>query len=236
MSEVLTEDVDKVRELTLQLAKDFPIRIENDFIVVGHPFIDHNPAMFIVKGKMKLFNVTEEKGFNGYLKFLAKFFKELSIEQLFSTVRMPFKFEWLRVCKPYLRPDTFTNLFTKTWVYVEFPNTSSVLPETLVEWFKEAKKEQLMNEDNLSAYNQLPEVLTLYRGVPKKGTVLGLSWTTDLKTAQFFKNWQQQRGGKIYSVVVPKSAVLAFYGDREEQEVVLDVFAVKDSITEYKAK
>lgn len=93
-----------------------------------------------------------------------------------------------------------------------------------------------MDEDNLAAYHQLPEVLTLYRGVPKNGVVMGLSWTTDLKTARFFKNRTDSRGGKIYSAVVPKSAVVAFYGDREEQEVVLDVFAVKDSITEYKAK
>ena len=93
-----------------------------------------------------------------------------------------------------------------------------------------------MDEDNLAAYHQLPEVLTLYRGVPKNGVVMGLSWTTDLKTARFFKNRTDSSGGKIYSAVVPKSAVVAFYGDREEQEVVLDVFAVKDSITEYKAK
>ena len=93
-----------------------------------------------------------------------------------------------------------------------------------------------MDEDNLAAYHQLPGELTLYRGVPQNGVVLGLSWTTDLKTARFFMNRTGERGGKIYKAVVPKSAVVAFYGDREEQEVVLDVFAVKDSITEYKAK
>ena len=67
-------------------------------------------------------------------------------------------------------------------------------------------------------------------------SLCSLSGYTNKQKNLFFKNRTDSRGGKIYSAVVPKSAVVAFYGDREEQEVVLDVFAVKDSITEYKAK
>ena len=236
MSEVFVEDIDKIRELTLQLAKDCQFRIECGFLVVGHPFAQQNPVMLNIDGDMKFFNLTDKKGNKDYLKTLSKMFAKFSSEGLFFLVRTPFKFDWLNMCKPYLHPDTFTELFAKTWAHVEFPNTSTIPPETLIEWFKEAKKEQLMDENNLAAYHQLPEELTLYRGVPKNGVVFGLSWTTDLKTAQFFKNRTGERGGKIYSAVVPKSAVVAFYGDREEQEVVLDVFAVKDSITEYKTK
>lgn len=236
MSEVFAEDVDKVRELTIQFAKNCQFRVECGFLVVGHPFAEQNPAMINIDGDIKYFNITTEKGNKDYLKALAKMLKKFSIEGMYYLVRTPFKFEWLQICKPYLQPDTFTEIFAETWTCVEFPNTSSIPPETLIEWFKEAKKEQLMDKDNLAAYRQLSEVLTLYRGVPKNGVVLGLSWTTDLKTAQFFKNRTGSKGGKIYSAVVPKSAVLAFYGDREEQEVVLDVFAVKDSITEHTAK
>ena len=236
MSEPFVEDIDKIRELTIQLAKNCQFRIECGFLVIGHPFAQQNPVMVNVAGKIKHFNIADDKGNKDYLKTLAKMFSTLGVEGLYFLVRTPFKFEWLQMCKPYLQPNTFTELFSRTWTHVEYPNTSSIPPETLIEWFKEAKKEQLMDEENLAAYHQLPEVLTLYRGVPKTGVVMGLSWTTDLKTARFFKNRTDSRGGKIYSAVVPKSAVVAFYGDREEQEVVLDVFAVKDSITEYKAK
>lgn len=236
MSEVFVEDIDKIRELTIQLAQNCQFRVECGFLVVGHPFAEQNPVMVNIDGNIKFFNITDKKGNKDYLKVLVKMFEKLSIKGLYYMVRTPFKFEWLQLCKPYLHPDTFIELFSRTWTHVEFPNTSSIPPETLIEWFKEAKKEQLMDEDNLAAYHALPEELTLYRGVPQNGVALGLSWTTDLKTAQFFKNRTGSRGGKIYSAVVPKSAVVAFYGDREEQEVVLDVFAVKDSITEYKTK
>ena len=236
MSEAFVENIDKIRELTIQLAKDCRFEIACGFLVTGHPFAEQNPVMVNIDGNVNFYNITDKKGNKDYLKALAKIFERFDVKGLYYLVRTPFKFEWLQMCKPYLQTDTFTELFSRAWTHVEFPNTSSIPPETLIEWFKEAKKEQLMDEDDLAAYHQLPEELTLYRGVPQNGVVLGLSWTTDLKTAEFFKNRTGSRGGKIYSAVVPKSAALAFYGDREEQEVVLDVFTVKDSITEYKAK
>lgn len=236
MSEHFVEDIDKIRELTIQLAKNCQFRVECGFLVKGHPFVQQNPAMVQIDGNIEFFNLADKKGNKDYLTALAKMCEKLSVNSLSVLVQAPFKFEWLQICKPYLQPDTFTELFADAWTMVDYPNTSNIPPKTLIEWFKEAKKEQLMSEDNLAGYHQLPEVITVYRGVPQNGVVLGLSWTTDPKTAKFFMNRTGENGGKIYSVVIPKSAVLAFFEDREEQEVVFDVFAVKDSITEYKAK
>lgn len=72
MSEPFVEDIDKIRELTIQLAKNCQFRIECGFLVIGHPFAQQNPVMVNVAGKIKHFNIADDKGNKDYLKTLAK--------------------------------------------------------------------------------------------------------------------------------------------------------------------
>lgn len=62
MSEPFVEDIDKIRELTIQLAKNCQFRIECGFLVIGHPFAQQNPVMVNVAGKIKHFNIADDKG------------------------------------------------------------------------------------------------------------------------------------------------------------------------------
>lgn len=70
----------------------------------------------------------------------------------------------------------------------------------------------------------LPETMTLYRGcTPER--LNGMSWTTDLKTAQWFaKRFGDE--GEVYQIEIPSEFVLAKIDGRKEAEVVVDTLAL----------
>lgn len=88
------------------------------------------------------------------------------------------------------------------------------------------KPENLMEEENLAFYNSLPEQVVVYRGcdydeVEECGVPLGISWTTELKVAEFFAYRWNNPNGCICKAVVPKSSIRYATNDRMEFEVMI---------------
>lgn len=76
-------------------------------------------------------------------------------------------------------------------------------------------------------YTALQEKITVYRGIRSRGKLQALSWTLELDKAEWFaKRWGSH--GKVYSAVVSKEDVLAYFCSRNEAEVVVDYRNLKD--------
>lgn len=232
MSEVFVENVEKIRELTIQLAKDIPIVKHPNMTAICHPFLTSYIDAEIVGNKSVLTDLSIRKNRREWLRKKEKEFKKYSVDMLFYLVNNPYKFTWLEMCKPYLSPDAFAEYFADAWTLVEFPNRDPVSVQTQLAWFKESPKELLMDDEELEALNNLPPVISVYRGVSGSGTELGLSWTMSKETALWFQHRMEpiDPNGRVYHAEVPREAVLACFNGRDEQEIVLDVFAIQDKI------
>jgi hypothetical protein len=80
------------------------------------------------------------------------------------------------------------------------------------------------DDADLAMYRALPETVTVYRGAQDGVNEVGLSWTTDRKTAVWFaRRFADRRDGDpvVLTGLVNKSDVVACFTGRGESEVVV---------------
>lgn len=75
---------------------------------------------------------------------------------------------------------------------------------------------------------ELGEPITAYRGVAgavRARRIAGVSWTLDRERAEFFARrsarFAQCAAGEVYTLTVPRSRVLAYLGDREQEVIIV---------------
>lgn len=84
-------------------------------------------------------------------------------------------------------------------------------------------------------YNSLPEYITLYRGGSLKeiSSTFGVSWTTEIGTAEHYAYKEEREGRCVYCVVVPKSEIRAIpIPDALIEIMILDPVSVEIISTE----
>lgn len=90
-------------------------------------------------------------------------------------------------------------------------------------------REFLMDEEDFKVYNSLPEKLIIYRGMTieeLESENFGVSWTLSKKTAEFFaytygRNFSTvDRPKTVHQLEVSKVEIIAYFGGRNEQEVI----------------
>ena len=147
---------------------------------------------------------------------------------------------FFKYVEPYLSKKDTGKMLGECWIMEEYPNrdTNVTIPE-FIKYFKDADKKSLMDKDELMKFNEIRakassrDGVILYRGVAFDGQPNGLSWTTDLKKAQWFANrWYEASKGKsnpkVYEITVKNSdSILAYFGGRGESEVILDTSVEK---------
>ena len=112
----------------------------------------------------------------------------------------------------------------RSWMMPEWPE-GHLPPEVWVTFFRAVG---YLVDEACGDRGTLPEQLTLYRGaIPSRR--LGMSWTGDRDRAEWFAHrFDGIRGdslGKVWTVTVPRSLVLARITERREDEYVLDTTA-----------
>lgn len=81
------------------------------------------------------------------------------------------------------------------------------------------------NEEEKTIYNSLPERITIYRGTSIKEARgskynLGLSWTFDRGTAEFFAFRYGLPDRAVIEVDISKDEIKAFFNERNEKEII----------------
>jgi len=139
---------------------------------------------------------------------------------LMVLLKSQYAMTWLKYGKEYLSKEDFSRLLGDAWVNCENANMDKNVPiSESVEWFRNADKERLMYEDEYAIYKDIPERITLYRGVSRGRKEKGMSWTDDRQKAEWFAD----RFGKGYllTMTADKKDVLAYFSRRGESEYLV---------------
>jgi hypothetical protein len=108
-----------------------------------------------------------------------------------------------------------------SWIMPEWP-ARTLEPKYWVQLFNMALRDgtgYLTDEGEIKSTEELPEVVTLYRGCYSEFAE-GMSWTSSLETAKWFAS-RMGGNGNVYTVTVPNNLVLGVFNDRNENEYVL---------------
>lgn len=232
-------DLQAVKQVAKSLFNAVPLEPHPKFgaIVLSHPFTESGIVMLPSKGNSepKMTDITENKeDFEEWKRwYFSRIDNAPSIHKIFTFVSKAYRLTFLKIAKPYIDKKEFSELFAEAWVSSENPNMDvNVSRKEAVKWFKEADKKHLMDKDEYKVWEDLPETFVVYRGVGHKRTPYGLSWTTHLETAEWFAN-RWGTNGYIEEATIEKKHALAYFNGRNEDEVVVDVFAIKNKITRH---
>lgn len=232
-----------LKESNLELVKSVAISFlymdieETDYspIVVMHPIFESGFIAIRKDGKPEFINIIEspENLLLAQKECENNIMMQTSVYDVYMIIRKSYRLTFLKFVKEYLSRKDMSELLAHAWVSSENPNQDVNVPiKTSVKWFREADKKVLMTKDEYRYYQSLPQTITAYRGVAVGRNPKGLSWTCNLKTAEWFANRFNQVGksGYVQSVVVDKSCVLAYFNTRNEDELVLDILSKNISI------
>jgi hypothetical protein len=136
-------------------------------------------------------------------------------------LRGPYRLAFFYVIQSELDEAEYGRLLRDVWQDAERPW------RYLSEWIQlftnpRLRREFLMIPEDLAFYNALPESVTIWRGCAAPRHARSISWTTDPDQAAWFAQRFSDKGGRIYSIAVNREAIIAYFSDRSESEVIID--------------
>lgn len=218
----------QIRARTIQLFDTVPLMPEKgagNMGTVSHPFA--HSLFFFSTSKGKWLDLSLPEGYELYRQHIIGCINSYGLPYIYELIQDDYKLTWFQLCKDYMSPADFAYYLKHSWLDEEDPNQDRcVSRQEVIGYFKQADKEYLMKPADLAHYNNLPEVLTIYRGVSPHRARLGLSWTADKDIALWFKQrYEQTRQGELLTATISKKHVLAYIDERNEKELVVDVYA-----------
>lgn len=224
--------IQNIKDTTKALIYTVPIKCDNDFGIVQHPFTN---SMIGCLGK-EFIDLSVEENKERWLKEKCSLIDKTDIDRIFYVLLgSAWLLTWLKYTKEDLTKEKFTEYLAHAWITEDNPNMDAnvSIPE-LIKWFKECDKKLLMDEEDYEYWKSLPETVTLYRGVSKGRARYGLSWTNSRAKAEWFQNRFAvgDERGQLLQVTVSKEHCLCYFNTRNEREIVLDVNAVIEDIVE----
>lgn len=220
-------NLQKIREATkMLLLVPFSVIEEIPFFV-QHPIFD-TTTVYIKNDKDdgRYYNLLDEDDYKSIIKYYSNNIDNASVIDCYMVMRTPYKLTWLKYCEDYLSEKDLAEYLAHAWVEEENPNQDANCPiPYLVKLFKKCNKQYLMTDEDYKIYQTLPDEITVYRGVAVRRNPNGLSWTPNLKTAQWFANRfnTETKKGYVQTAKVSKSKVLAYFNTRNEDEIVCRV-------------
>lgn len=142
-------------------------------------------------------------------------------------IRKPYLLAFFKYTKQYLDEKDYSEFLINSWVMDEYANcNTNVSKEELLKYFKEASKEFMMDEKETEVFEQLDDVVTIYRGVTdyNKDNIKALSWTLDKTKAEWFATRFNREGqdGLVYEAKIKKNDIFAYTNKRNEKEVLVN--------------
>lgn len=228
------DDLEQVIEKAKLLLVSVPVVADNTIICL-HPFTNSFVAPYQDKEKgMYFLNLLVPEDYEKWkIKWFNIFDNCTSVDDIFRFCDKNWRLTLLKLCKEYLSKESFATWLAESWILSECANTDkNVSLKTAIEWFKEADKNYLMDSTELDYFENLPDMVTIYRGVCIGHNPNGLSYTDNKDKAVWFAERFNTTEPKLLKAVVPKEYCLCYLNRRDEQEIVLDVFKAKKYIHE----
>ena len=226
----MTTDLNMVKDVAITFLYLEPQYKDDKFkMFIAHPFFDSSFLMdYETKSMYHIFEDTDTFEKNRvFLKHMIK--KETSVKNLFYMICQPYRLTFFKYINQYLSEQDFSELLMIGWTMTEFVNNHpNVTLNEFVSWFQKADKNYLMDEDELKVLHDLPEIVTIYRGVGSNKYKNGMSWTLDLDKARWFSKRFNFDGEYVYQGTINKSDILVYTEQRNESEVIVNPRKVKN--------
>lgn len=202
--------------------KNFPL-------IVHHPFIQDNPFIDLDKnGKLISYDLNNSKNLEKVKLIIKNRIQDAKyIYNLFYLMNKPYRLFYFYLIKDKLSERDFNEYLKEIWITTEFPNADkNVSVNNLLDTFMKINPNLIMNKSELNKYNSLPNKITIYRGTHNKNNYKALSWTLDYEQALWFAN-RFDKDGYVLEAKVNKSDIIAFFNERNENEVIVNFKNIK---------
>lgn len=221
-----TTDIEQVKSVARALLMTEVYKTPYSPMVVQHPFTSSGFVATTKDGVMQLLDITEsEENLQAWQAFMRKQINSTdNAYEIYMMTNKPYSLTFLKYASPYLSKADFSKILADAWIRSENPNDdTNVSKSKLILMFKKADPHDLMLESELQQYEELDEVVTVYRGVTSHNAknIKALSWTLDREKAEWFAN-RFNEDGTVYEAEIEKTHIFALFNGRNESEVVVD--------------
>lgn len=219
-------DLDKVKAMAKVFLEIEIGETEMSPAIVQHPFA--NSGFYPCRsddGNLRVIDITTPQGLKEWKKIMRERIDSItSIGGLFLYVNKPYSMTLLKYVQHYLSSQDYAKMLAECWIREEQPNMNPSITKTeLTNMFKRADKKFLMSEREYKKWHDLPEKLTIYRGVTEYNgeNIRALSWTTNYDTGKWFAGRYGEKG-KVYQADIDKKHILAYIDQRGESEIIVE--------------
>lgn len=196
------------------------------YVFLQHPFFN---SAFVIEnhnGQTEFVDITkDEKAYQRQISEMTDRIRERDLFGIWNMMLVKYHLTFLKYIKPYLSRKDFSTLLADAWVTSENPNQDvNVSVRTAASWFRQADKRFLMEADEFDVWQKLPDTFQIYRGVAVGRNPRGLSWTQNIKTAEWFAHRfdTETAQGYIQTATIERKRALAYFNGRGEDELVVD--------------
>ena len=191
---------------------------------VSHPFAQYTIQAAQINNNIEMLNITDDTDLQKWQEATKNAINK--INDVFSFLHMinkPYLPAFFKQINSFLSKKDYSIFLAEMWMQVEFPNSDiNVSQREFVRFFKKAKKQELMDENEYNIFQNLPDQIPVYRGLQPNAKELSLSWTLDRSVAEWFAKRFHNKDPKIVEATIQKKDVLAYFDGRNEKEIVLD--------------
>lgn len=193
-------------------------------IIVQHPFT--SSGLTVIGGASEIIDITQSKqNLQRWREFMGKKIDRADgLMAVYIMLNKTYVLTFLKFAKQYLSKKDLSEILADAWTRSETPNMdANVTKQELVEIFEQSDKAALMTAEERKRLSELDENITVYRGVTSYNAknVKALSWTTDIKKAEWFAH-RFNEAGTIYKAEINKDKVLAYFTCRGESEIIVN--------------
>lgn len=214
------EQLEKVREIAL-LYLHTPIEKTSSELVVSHPFTSSN---IVASKDMRFLDLYVPSERQIWEEQMEEWIKKSSLEQIYAFLDKRYFFSFLNHTEEYLNAKMMAKVLACRWQQLEYiSNNAVVSTHKILKWFRFADKKELMDEEEYQRFLNLPEEVTIYRGVSEYNRKYkkAISWTLNKEQAEWFAGRWGNDEQEVWEVTVPKKCILCYFAT--EDEVIVDL-------------
>lgn len=195
---------------------------------LGNGFVSHPFAQFAIQGikvdnNFVMVNLQNDNELVQWQKYILRNLNTIqNVQRFLMLITKPYLSAFFKHIQEYLSDEDYASMLYEVWISVEYPNFDvNVSKSEFLKMFKRANKSFLMNQEEQSVLEDLPETITVYRGLQRNASTEALSWTLDKNVAEWFAN-RFDNNGEVIKATINKKYIFAYINGRGEKEVVLD--------------
>ena len=199
-------------------------------IIVQHPFT--SSGLTVLGGATEIIDITEStQNLQRWREYISKKIDRADdVIAVYIMLNKTYGLTFLKYAKQYLSAKDLSEILADAWIRSENPNMdANVTKSELAAMFEHADKAALMTDEERKRLSAMDDIITIYRGITPYNAknVRALSWTTDIKKAEWFANRFGQ-SGTVYKTQISKAKVLAYFTSRGESEIIVNPKEIKN--------